>query len=167
MVLAGWASLLVLGVAATLQVQPAIQPWLESYVGVKQILKPGASAFNLLTDFAMFGAVIFETLAVATIFVFRRRIPDAPRPYRCWGYPVVPALYVAIMVWVATNMITSEEGRPVALVGLSFMGVGAIVYGVQWLRGGGDREAKGDHEHHLLTIPRDHDHLHPLITWGS
>ncbi len=33
--------------------------------------------FDTLTDFAMFGAVIFETLAVSTIFVFRRRMPDA------------------------------------------------------------------------------------------
>ena len=35
--------------------------------------------FDMLTDFAMFGAVIFETLAVTTIFIFRKRRPDMPR----------------------------------------------------------------------------------------
>ena len=57
------------------------------------------SPFDVVTDFAMFGATTFETLAVASIFVFRRKIPPTPenRPYRCSGYPVVPALYVLIM----------------------------------------------------------------------
>ena len=80
-----------------------------------------------MTDFAMFGAVAFETLAVATIFVFRRRIPATPenRPYRCWGYPVVPALYVAIMAAVLVNFFVNPEQRSEALIGLGFIGVGA------------------------------------------
>ena len=48
------------------------------------------SLFDIMTDYAMFGAVIFETLGVATIFIFRRRLPNADRPYRCPGYPIVP-----------------------------------------------------------------------------
>ena len=42
---------------------------------------------------------LFETLAVASIFVFRRKLPPAetPRPYRCRGYPLVPAAYILIM----------------------------------------------------------------------
>jgi APA family basic amino acid/polyamine antiporter len=34
-------------------------------------------------------------LATASVFIFRRTEPDAPRPYRTWGYPVVPALFIA------------------------------------------------------------------------
>jgi hypothetical protein len=37
-------------------------------------------------------ALSFETLAVSTIFIFRWKYPNAERPYRCWGYPVLPAL---------------------------------------------------------------------------
>src|SRR5207248_2040956 len=59
-------------------------------------LPAGKAAFDILTDFAMFGAVIFETMAVLSIFVFRWRFPKAERPYRCWGYPVTPALYVLL-----------------------------------------------------------------------
>src|SRR4029077_9194744 len=66
------------------------------------------SIFDILTDLAMFGAITFETLAVASIFMIRRKFPDVPRPYRCWGYPVVPALYVLVMALVFTNMFMSE-----------------------------------------------------------
>ena len=48
------------------------------------------SPFDSLTDFAMFGAIVFETLAVVSIFRLRKLMPDAPRPYRCPGYPPTP-----------------------------------------------------------------------------
>jgi basic amino acid/polyamine antiporter, APA family len=74
----------------------------------------------------MFGAVIFETAAVATIFVFRRRFPDQERPYRCWGYPVVPALYIGIMALVLVNMFLKQQTE--AIVGVGFIASGAAVY---------------------------------------
>ena len=49
----------------------------------------------MITDFAMFGAISFETSAVASIFVYRRRYPvEVALPYRCPLYPVLPAVYV-------------------------------------------------------------------------
>ncbi len=113
LVLAGWAALLVLAAAAL------------TALGV---LRPDKSHFDLLTDFAMFGSVTFETLAVSTIFVFRRRFPQADRPYRCPGYPVVPALYILIMALVLGNMFYAQ--RTEALVGVAFIAVGAGVYAV-------------------------------------
>jgi amino acid transporter len=74
----------------------------------------------------MFGAMIFETSAVATIFVFRRRFPDVERPYRCPGYPLVPAVYVAILSVVVLSTFINQ--RMESLVGLSFIAVGAAVY---------------------------------------
>ncbi len=75
-----------------------------------------------------------------TIFVFRRRIPPTPenRPYRCWGYPFVPALYIAIMGAVLVNFFVSPEQRSEAFVGLGFIGVGAAVY-LLLFRGRGPR----------------------------
>jgi basic amino acid/polyamine antiporter, APA family len=84
--------------------------------------------FDMLTDFAMFGAVIFETMAVATIFVFRRTLPGAARPYRCWGYPWVPAVYVVILASVAVNTLINQ--RIEAAVGLGFIAMGIVVYAV-------------------------------------
>lgn len=95
-------------------------------------LPRGKSPFDVVTDFAMFGAVTFETLAVATIFRFRMTMPTASRPYRCIGYPLVPAVYVAIMTAVAANMVITPDQRGEAIIGLIFMSVGAVVY---WLFG--------------------------------
>jgi amino acid transporter len=110
-VLAAWSALLVLGVAVLTETGR---------------LDPAKSHFDRLTDFAMFGAVIFETMAVLSIFVFRRRFPDAERPYRCWGYPVVPALYVVLPAFVLVNMFSAQPAE--ALAGLGFIGLGAGTY---------------------------------------
>src|SRR5262249_46282210 len=91
-------------------------------------LPKGKDHFNILTDFAMFGAIIFETMAVASIFVFRRSQPGAERTYRCPGYPLVPALYVLIMALVLVN--TFVEQTREALIGCGFIAVGAGIYGV-------------------------------------
>jgi amino acid transporter len=69
---------------------------------------------------------------VATIFVFRRRFPETERPYRCLGYPWVPALYVLIMALVVTNAFYQSTAR--ALIGVGFILLGAIVYFVAFHR---------------------------------
>ncbi len=127
-VMAGWSCLLVLAVGALTHYRlPTIQ------IGSQKVdpnIPQGKSPFDVMTDFAIFGSVTFETLAVASIFVFRKRIPVTPenRPYRCWGYPIVPAIYVAIMAAVVFNFFANDEQRSEALVGVGFIGVGAVVY---------------------------------------
>jgi amino acid transporter len=112
-IMAGWSALLVVGVAI-----------LDSL----GMLEKGEDHFDVLTNFAMFGSVTFETLAVTTIFVFRWRLPNIERPYRCWGYPVVPALYVLIIAAVLVNMFVHQQKQ--ALTGVAFIALGAGVY---WL----------------------------------
>jgi amino acid transporter len=110
-VLAVWSVLQVVSVAVLTELG-----WIE----------PGKSHFDRLTDFAMFGAVIFETLAVLSIFMFRLRRPDAERPYRCPGYPVVPALYVVLPSFVLANMFVAQPLE--ALTGVAFIAAGAALY---------------------------------------
>ena len=112
-VLAAWSSLQIIAVAFLTWIG-----WLEE----------SKSHFDRLTDFAMFGAVIFETLAVVSIFVFRRLYPDAERPYRCPGYPYVPAFYVILPAFVLVNMFWHQLVE--ALAGLAFIALGMAVYGV-------------------------------------
>ena len=50
--------------------------------------------FRQLFTLAIFAEWLFYMITASTVFVFRRREPDAVRPYRVWGYPVVPALFV-------------------------------------------------------------------------
>jgi amino acid transporter len=135
LVMASWAALLVLAAAALGHYRLPVVP-----VGSWQLdlnLPKGKALFDTLTDFAMFGAVMFETLAVASIFVFRRLYPDAERPYRCWGYPAVPAVYVVIMALVLLNMFFEQTTE--ALIGVAFIAVGAGVY--LFIRGGGGEQA--------------------------
>jgi APA family basic amino acid/polyamine antiporter len=122
-----WASILVLLGAALMHTRlPTIS---FGDLGTLDVNVPAnKSLFDILTDFAMFGAVMFETAGVATIFVFRRRLPHAERPYRCIGYPVVPALYILIMAMVLANMFMEQQTE--SLCGVAFIALGAAVY---WL----------------------------------
>jgi amino acid transporter len=107
----GWAVFLVLAVAVLTKIE---------------VLPKDKDHFDILTDFAMFGAVIFETMAVLTIFVFRWKLANAERPYRCPGYPLVPALYVVLPVFLLANMFVKQTFE--ALTGVGFIAVGAVVY---------------------------------------
>ncbi len=112
-VLTVWSCLLVLGVALLTELE---------------VLRKDKSHFDVMTDFCMFAAVIFETLAVSTIFVFRRTLPNAERPYRCWGYPVVPALYLVLPALVLGNMFVNQQAE--AAGGVAFIALGVVVYGL-------------------------------------
>src|SRR5215472_15854432 len=59
------------------------------------ILLLGGGAFKDFFSLAIFSEWLFYMIAASTIFVFRRREPKAELPYKAWGYPVVPALFVA------------------------------------------------------------------------
>jgi basic amino acid/polyamine antiporter, APA family len=102
--------------------------WSMLLVLLGAFVTSGKSLFDLMSDYAIFGAATFETLAVSTIFVFRRRFPEAERPYRCWGYPFVPALHIVLMVLVLINMFVKQTTEAVAGVGFIVAGVG--VYGL-------------------------------------
>jgi len=127
-VLAGWSCVLVVGVGALTRNQVPVIPL--GFADLNLNLPADKAPFDVVTDFAMFGATTFETLAVASIFVFRWRLPPTAenRPYRCWGYPLVPALYVLIMMAVVANMFVTPQQRSEASIGLGFMGVGVAVY---------------------------------------
>jgi APA family basic amino acid/polyamine antiporter len=58
------------------------------------LLLLGGGGFKDFIELAIFAEWLFYMIAASTIFVFRTREPDVPRPYRVWGYPVVPALFV-------------------------------------------------------------------------
>jgi amino acid transporter len=110
-VVGAWSSLLVLVVA--------VLTWFGQ-------LDPNKSAFDRLTDFSMFGAVIFDTMAVLSIFVFRWKLPHAERPYRCWGYPWVPILYAVLPLLIVVNMFQEQFAEAVA--GAGFIAAGVAVY---------------------------------------
>jgi len=95
-------------------------------VGVFAVAFSLSGTFDVLTDLIVFGLLIFNGLAVAAVFVLRRKLPDAPRPYKAWGYPIVPLLFLLATVYLMLNTLFATPGR--ALVGLAIIASGLPVY---------------------------------------
>lgn len=85
-----------------------------------------SGTFDTLTDYAMFAAWIFYGLASSSIFVFRKRLPNAERPYRTWGYPVVPIIFIAVAILLIVNTIWTA--RLQSLIGLGWILMGLPLY---------------------------------------
>ncbi len=64
-----------------------------------------SGSYNELLDYIIFAALLFYVLTVLAVFVLRRRRPELPRPYRAFGYPVVPALYIAAAAFIALALL--------------------------------------------------------------
>lgn len=85
-----------------------------------------SGTFDQLTDMTIFAEWIFYGLAGSTVFVLRRKMPDAPRPYRVLGYPFVPAVFLLLAAWLVSNSILA---KPVESgVGLLLIALGLPVY---------------------------------------
>ncbi len=85
-----------------------------------------SGSYSELLDYVMFAQLLFYVFTVAAVFVFRIKRPDAPRPYRVFGYPLVPAAYIvaATAMMVDLLIVKPHYTWPGLLIALS----GAPVY---------------------------------------
>src|SRR5260370_3049523 len=70
--------------------------------------------YDQLYTYVMFGMVLSYTLTVIGMFLLRWKRPDIPRPYRCTGYPLLPAIYVIISIAWTMNTIPTRPKQPLA-----------------------------------------------------
>jgi APA family basic amino acid/polyamine antiporter len=70
-----------------------------------------SGTFEELTNLFIFAGWIFYGFAVVALFRMRKTEPDLPRPYRCWGYPWVPGLFVAGALALTFNIWLQRPGR--------------------------------------------------------
>jgi basic amino acid/polyamine antiporter, APA family len=80
-----------------------------------------SGSYDQLTDFHLFTTWIFFGLTTAAVFVLRRKMPDAPRPYKTFGYPLVPLAFVVLTACLTVNTAYAEPieaGAGLALVAL-------------------------------------------------
>ena len=89
-------------------------------------------SYETLYSYTIVAAWIFYTMAVAAVFVLRRRFPDAQRPYRMWGYPWTAALFIGVSAWFIANAVATQR-RP-SLMALLIIGSGVAAYYV-WCAG--------------------------------
>jgi APA family basic amino acid/polyamine antiporter len=88
--------------------------------------------FEQLADYVIFGQWIFFGLTVAAVIVLRRTRPDLPRPYRTWGYPTTPVLFVAAALFISVNALVNQFWNSMAGLGIIALGVPAYLF---WTRG--------------------------------
>ena len=89
-----------------------------------------------LTTYTGFSIILFGGVAVAALFVLRRREPGAPRPFRALGYPVAPAVFVLAMAAIVCNALWNDLFAPIlrdqpwgpSAAGLIVIGLGLPVY---------------------------------------
>ncbi len=85
-----------------------------------------SGTFDQLTDMLIFAVYIFYGATAMGVFILRRRMPDAHRPYKVWGYPVVPAIFVLFCVGLFCNTIITRPRE--AAIGLALILLGIPVY---------------------------------------
>lgn len=89
------------------------------YHGLWASLLVLSGSFDQLTDMLIFAAFIFYGATTLGVFILRRKMPDAVRPYRVWGYPLVPALFIIFCVILIGNTFitrTREAGIGMTLI---------------------------------------------------
>lgn len=95
-----------------------------------------SGTFDQLTDMLIFVTWIFYTLAAVSVFTLRKRMPDAPRPYRVWGYPATTIIFVAfasmyVLFTLYTDILNYRNGSsPLinSLMGLVWVAIGIPGY---------------------------------------
>jgi APA family basic amino acid/polyamine antiporter len=106
-------------------------------VGVWSIVLAASGTFDILTDMYIFVLWVFFGLNGAAVFILRRRFPDARRPYRAWGYPFVPALFLLVTAYLLINTFLATPMRAFAGMGLIIVGLPLYEY---FTRRGGELE---------------------------
>ena len=76
--------------------------WLQCLWSIVLIF---SGSYNDLLDYIIFAALMFYILTVSAVFVLRVKKPDVPRPYRAWGFPVVPALYIVLCAVIMLSLL--------------------------------------------------------------
>jgi len=112
-----WASLLVLPRTRLRDAAGAVLR--DPTTGAEQY----GNVYSNLLDYVVFAVLIFYVLTIVGLFVLRRTRPDVPRPYRAFGYPVLPALYIVAATGIALTLLvyktqTTWPGLAIVLTGI-------------------------------------------------
>ena len=82
--------------------------------------------FENLISYVVFTDWIFFALAAASVFILRKKLPDAKRDYKTLGYPVTPLIFIGVAAWFVINTLIEKPEQ--AIAGLIMLGLGLPVY---------------------------------------
>jgi APA family basic amino acid/polyamine antiporter len=89
--------------------------------------------YGQLLNYVIFAALVFYVLTTIGLFILRAQLPNAERPYRAIGYPVLPGLYILLAAAVSVILLIAPKTRTEALSGLVLVLIGIPVYFI-WRR---------------------------------
>jgi APA family basic amino acid/polyamine antiporter len=92
-----------------------------------------SGTYEQLYTCVIFAAVLFHAATGAAVFVLRRTRPGAPRPYRVWGYPLVPAVFILASLALVGNTLVEKPIESALGLGIVALGLPAYAW---WRRDG-------------------------------
>ncbi len=98
-----------------------------------------SGTYQALYEYMVFALLVFFAATGLAVFVLRRRFPRLERPYRTFGYPLVPAVFVLVCAAIFLDIVFSQPTK--SLVGLILLGAGLPAYAVWKRRSGPDSDA--------------------------
>src|SRR5258706_1396325 len=96
--------------------------------GVWACLLTVSGRYDQLYTYVIYGMVLSYTLTVIGLFVLRWKRPDVPRPYRCTGYPWLPAIYILLGAWWTINTIVERPKEALAGTIIVLIGIPGYLY---------------------------------------
>jgi len=85
-----------------------------------------SGSYGDLLEYATFASLLFYIVTISAIFVLRRTEPETERPYKAWGYPVVPAIYILLTILICVDLVYNKPDNTVR--GLIIVALGIPVY---------------------------------------
>ncbi len=110
------------------QVEPRFQTPGISIIGqgIWSAVLAASGSYEALFSYSTFTFWIFYAMTVAGVWILRRKYPDMPRPYKMWGYPVTPLVFVVVAIWFVANTLISKPGT--SSIGLAIVASGVPAY---------------------------------------
>ncbi len=87
-----------------------------------------SGTFKQLITYVIFVSIIFWITAAVAVFTLRKKFPDMPRPYKTWGYPVVPAIFIIASFGILINTLLEKPRESLAGLGITIIGVPVYYY---------------------------------------
>ncbi len=88
-----------------------------------------SGTYGKLLDYTIFTILIFYIITILGVFILRKKQPNAPRPYKAFGYPILPAIYLLVTTAIAINLLIFKPET--SLAGLVIVAIGVVVFYVR------------------------------------